>query len=125
MAADPVLEEPNLRITEAAVITPDDEYPLAGITAVERRTYKPFLVPLALGVFGTINAVIAVQSGLWDILVAAVLMLGGGMYWRHRATRHLLRVEHGGKMETIWQTRDEASRERAAACLEKLLAKRR
>ena len=119
-----LLEEPNLRITRAAIVTPDEEVPLTDVSAVERYTYKPFLVPLALSVFGIIVAVVAVQTRYWLDFVACIAMLGGGMYWRHKATRYVLRVERNGKKEAVWQTADLKSLERALACLGELVGQR-
>jgi hypothetical protein len=116
-----LLEEDKLRIHRDAIVTPDAEYPLAEVTAVERGTYKPFLVPLALAVFGLINAVIAVQTQFWLDYLASAVMLGGGMWWRGRATRHLLRIERGGSKETVWQTKDGQSIARAMECLGRLV----
>jgi len=119
-----LLEEENLRITREAIATPDEEYPLADVTSVEQGTYKPFLVPLVLAVFGIINAVIAVQTGFWLDYAACVVMLGGGAWWRHQATRHLLRIERGGKKETVWQTKDRESIGRAVECVSGLVRER-
>jgi hypothetical protein len=116
-----LLEEDKLRIRRDAIETPDAEYPLADVTAVEQGTYKPFLVPLILAVFGLINAVIAVQTHFWLDYVACVVMLAGGWWWRGRATRHLLRIERGGRKETVWQTRDAQSIARAMECLGRLV----
>ena len=120
----PLLEEPNLRVTRNAIETPDAEYPLSEVTAVEQGTYKPFLVPLVLAVFGLINAVVAVQTQAWYDYVACVVMLGGSIWWRSHATRHLLRIERGGKKETVWQTRDPDSLKRALACLGEIVPAR-
>jgi len=116
-----LLEEENLRITRKAIMTPDAEYPLAEITAIERGTFKPFLVPLVLAVFGMINAVVAVQTQVWYDYAACAVMLGGSIWWRGHATRHLLRIERGGKKETVWQTKDAQSIVRALDCLRDLV----
>ena len=116
-----LLEEPNLRISREAVSTPDAEYPMAELTGVKRQIYKPFLVPLILGVLGTINAVVAVTTLFWGDFLACAVMLGGGIYWRKRGSRFVLRVERNGKMEPVWQTKDEASMDRAMDCMRTLL----
>ena len=51
-------------------------------------------------------------------------MLGGSAWWRSHATRHLLRIERGGKKETVWQTKDLESLKRALACLAELVPAR-
>jgi hypothetical protein len=116
-----LLEEGGIRITAQTVTTPAGEFPLAEIRGIERKLHKPVWGPFLLAVLGTLNLVAAVQTGFWGDWLAALVMLGGGLYWRRAGTRHVLVLEAGGKKRDAFYARDRALRDKAARTLEDAL----
>jgi hypothetical protein len=108
-----LMDEDGIRIEDGVVTTPTGAYPLADIEAAELMTYKPLWGPFLLATLGTLNLVAAFQTGHVDIWLASAFMLGGGLVWRRRGTRHVLILETGGKKVNAWYTRNAAQRNRA------------
>ena len=54
-------------------------------------------------------------------MLAARVMLGGGIYWRWAGTRHILVLETGGKKVDAWYARTREQRDRAARILDEAL----
>jgi hypothetical protein len=116
-----LMEEGGIRITPDTVTTPAGEFPLAEIRGIERKLHKPLWGPFLLAALGTLNLIAAVQTGFWGDWLAALVMLGGGLYWRRAGTRYVLVLETGGKKRDAFFARSEALRDEAARRLEDAL----
>jgi hypothetical protein len=113
-----LMDEDGIVITPDLVTTPHGEYRRADIRGVSRKLHKPVWGPFLLAALGTINVVAAMQTGTWFDWAAALLMLGGGIYWRSTGTRHVLMLEVGEKKIDAWYASSREQCDRAAGLLE-------
>jgi hypothetical protein len=98
-------DDGDIFITSERLRTPDGDYSLRDIKAAQQRVSKPVLGPLLLGLLGTLNLAISFNTHFWIDLVAAAIMLGGGLLWRIMGTRYVLRLKLRDSEVDAWFTR--------------------
>ncbi|MDX1604758.1 MAG: DUF6232 family protein [Candidatus Competibacterales bacterium] len=108
-----LMDEAGIQITRDQVTTPNGDFPLVDIHGIDRRVKKPLLGPVLLALLGTVNTVVAMNTGYWLDIVIAGLMLGGGIYWRLSGTRHVLVLRTPKGEVEAWFARRESELDRA------------
>lgn len=113
-----LMDEDGICITSERVTTPAGDFPMDGIRGVESRVKKPLWGPVLLVLLGTLNLAFGMQTGALFDLLAAGLMIGGGLYWRMRSTRHVLVLTTPTGKTDVWFTTDEDQLKRAMTLIE-------
>ena len=101
------LEDDGISITADKIITPAGDFEIDNIQRVERKFKRPTWGPLFLAALGTLNLTIGFRSGFWLDFAAAGIMLGGGIFWWTRGSRHVLVLDTGQKQVLAWYTRQD------------------
>lgn len=117
-----LLEEEGLKVGERVLLVPNGEYPLDGVLAVEQTLSRPVLVPVLLALLGTLNLAFAMQTGHLDIFVAAGLMLGCGLWFWLKGTRHVMTLTTQKGDEPVWYSRDQKACKRACELVRERVA---
>lgn len=120
-----LMDEDGIRITTRQVSTDAGDFPFRDIQAVDRQVVKPVWGPLFLALLGTLNLAIALQSLFWVDLLASAIMLGGGLFWWLRGTRHTLILTMPTGPVSAWFTRSAARLQQALEIIGAQLDKRR
>jgi hypothetical protein len=85
------------------------EYGFKDIQSAGRRIAKPLWGPVLLALLGTLNLAIALETRFWLDLLASVVMLGFGLFWRTLGTRYILTLKVDDKHVDAWYSRREKS----------------
>ena len=119
------MSDNGFQITTAQVITPAGDFQVDDIRGAESRTSRPIWGPLMLALLGTVNLLIAFQSGFWLDFSAAGLMLGVGVIWRVLGTKYVLTLELASGKVDAWFARREAPVQQALRVLRQRLPAQR
>jgi hypothetical protein len=104
-----LFDREEIRVTTKGVTTPVGEYGFKDIESAGRRIAKPLWGPVLLALLGTLNLAIALETRFWLDLLASVVMLGFGLFWRTLGTRYILTLKVADKHVDAWYSRREKS----------------
>lgn len=110
-----LLEAEGLRVGRTTLTSPAGEFELSDVLAVEYGVSRSVWVPSLLALIGTVNLAIALQTGKPDMFVAAGLMLGAGIWFAVRGTRHVMTLTTAEGSKGIWFSRNAEECQRACA----------
>jgi len=119
-----LMDEDGIEISSRSIITPIGAFPLEDVKSVDSRRNKPLYGPLFLALLGTLNLLVAFQSGFWLDFAAAGVMLGAGIFWRTGGTKYVLTLRTANGEVDAWFARREAQVQRALEIIRPRLKKR-
>lgn len=108
-----LMDEDGIEISSRSITTPLGVFAFDDVKSVNTRPSKPLYGPLFLALLGTLNLVIAFQSGFWLDFAASGVMLGGGIFWRTSGTKYVLTVATANGEVDAWFARRESQVHRA------------
>lgn len=119
-----LFQDEGLEINVRDMVTSVGDFPLKDIAAIKNSVTQPVIGPALLALLGTVNLGIATQTRTWYDLLAAVVMLGFGLVWWLRGTRHVLTITVPKGEVKAYVARRKKSVEQAMAILNEQIEKR-